>query len=63
MPAAASTSGSRRPTWPRFEVVQHDAGVSIAARRKLGEDRNYIRTNQFLMPFWTLVPPFSQFRI
>ena len=46
---------------PRFEVVQHDAGVSIAARRKLGEDRNYIRTNQFLMPFWTLVPPFSQF--
>lgn len=46
---------------PRFEVVQHDAGVSIAARRKLSEDRNYVRTNQFLMPFWTLVPPFSQF--
>ncbi|MES2187373.1 MAG: Rieske 2Fe-2S domain-containing protein [Pseudomonadota bacterium] len=46
---------------PRFEIVQHDAGVSVASRRKLGEDQNYIRVNQFLMPFWTLVPPFSQF--
>jgi phenylpropionate dioxygenase-like ring-hydroxylating dioxygenase large terminal subunit len=46
---------------PKFEVVQHDAGVHVASRRKLDEDKNYIRVNQFLMPFWTLVPPFSQF--
>ena len=46
---------------PKFEVTQHDAGLHIASRRKLGEDRNYIRVNQFLMPFWTLVPPFSDF--
>jgi hypothetical protein len=46
---------------PRFEVVQHDAGVSVASRRKLGAEQNYVRVNQFLMPFWTLVPPFSQF--
>lgn len=46
---------------PKFEVVQHDAGISIASRRKLGDDKNYVRVNQFLMPFWTLVPPFSQF--
>ncbi len=46
---------------PKFEIVQHDAGVSVASRRKLGEDQNYIRVNQFLMPFWTLVPPFSQY--
>lgn len=46
---------------PKFEVVQHDAGVSVASRRKLGTGDNYIRVNQFLMPFWTLVPPFSEF--
>ena len=46
---------------PKFEVVQHEAGVHIASRRKLDGERNYIRVNQFLMPFWTLVPPFSQF--
>ncbi|OWT63575.1 Rieske 2Fe-2S domain-containing protein [Candidimonas nitroreducens] len=46
---------------PKFEVVQHDAGLHIAARRKLDEDKSYVRVNQFLMPFWTLVPPFSQY--
>jgi phenylpropionate dioxygenase-like ring-hydroxylating dioxygenase large terminal subunit len=46
---------------PKFEVVPHDGGIHIASRRKLGEDRNYIRVNQYLMPFWTLVPPFSGF--
>jgi phenylpropionate dioxygenase-like ring-hydroxylating dioxygenase large terminal subunit len=46
---------------PKFEVVQHDAGIHIASRRKLEGERNYVRVNQFLMPFWTLVPPFSQY--
>lgn len=46
---------------PIFECVQHPSGVSIAARRKAGEDENYIRVNQFLLPFWTLVPPQAQF--
>ena len=46
---------------PSFECVQHDGGVSIAARRKSGEDENYVRVNQFLMPFWTLVPPQSNY--
>ncbi|GAA0530500.1 Rieske 2Fe-2S domain-containing protein [Pigmentiphaga sp. GD03639] len=46
---------------PSFECQQHDAGISIAARRKVGDEQNYVRVNQFLMPFWTLVPPQSQF--
>lgn len=46
---------------PIFEVNQHNAGISIAARRKDGAERNYIRVNQFLMPFWTLVPPQRQY--
>ena len=46
---------------PKFECVQHDAGVSIASRRKVGDDKNYVRVNQFLMPFWTFVPPQAQY--
>jgi len=46
---------------PTFECSMHDAGVSIASRRKTGPEENYIRVNQFLMPFWTLVPPQSQY--
>jgi phenylpropionate dioxygenase-like ring-hydroxylating dioxygenase large terminal subunit len=46
---------------PRFECVQHASGVSIAARRHGGADKDYVRVNQFLMPFWTLVPPQKQY--
>ena len=46
---------------PTFECVPHEAGISIGSRRKLDAERQYIRVNQFLMPFYTLVPPFSQF--
>jgi len=27
----------------------------------VGDDANYIRVNQYMMPFWTLVPPQSQY--
>jgi phenylpropionate dioxygenase-like ring-hydroxylating dioxygenase large terminal subunit len=46
---------------PRFECVQHASGVHIAARRKAGEADDYVRVNQFLLPFYTLVPPQSQY--
>lgn len=46
---------------PSFEIQTHDAGLSIAARRKSGDDSNYVRVNQFLVPFWTLVPPQMQY--
>ncbi|MGB3067903.1 MAG: Rieske 2Fe-2S domain-containing protein [Ottowia sp.] len=46
---------------PTFECSVHDAGVSIASRRRMDEGNHYIRVNQYLMPFWTLVPPQSQF--
>ena len=35
--------------------------MHIASRRKLDAERHYVRVNQFLMPFWTLVPPFSTY--
>ncbi|MDO9504285.1 Rieske 2Fe-2S domain-containing protein [Hydrogenophaga sp.] len=46
---------------PTFECSVHESGVSIASRRKTVTEENYIRVNQFLMPFWTLVPPQSQY--
>ncbi len=54
---------------PGFDCVQHESGVSIAARRKVGEGadegkgdgEDYVRVNQFLLPFYTLVPPQSQY--
>ncbi|MFO1218726.1 MAG: Rieske 2Fe-2S domain-containing protein [Burkholderiaceae bacterium] len=48
---------------PKFEIHQHDAGIHIASRRKVPDKASteYIRVNQFLMPYWTLVPPQKQF--
>ncbi|MBS0407343.1 MAG: Rieske 2Fe-2S domain-containing protein [Proteobacteria bacterium] len=63
-----SRNGSTITQWrqgqdltPTFEIQQHEAGISIAARRKDGAEKNYVRVNQFLMPFWTLVPPQTQY--
>ena len=46
---------------PKFECSQHEGGMSIASRRKIGEGKEYIRVNQFMMPFWTLVPPQAKY--
>lgn len=46
---------------PIFDVMQQDFGVSIGARRTLPDsDELYWRVNQFVMPFYTLVPPKSE---
>lgn len=46
---------------PAFECQRQPFGMSVASRRRLDEERNYWRVNQFLLPFWTLVPPQSQY--
>jgi phthalate 4,5-dioxygenase len=46
---------------PSFECLEQDFGMSIASRRKLGSDKNYWRVNQYLLPFYTLVPPQAQY--
>ncbi|WP_432841675.1 Rieske 2Fe-2S domain-containing protein [Dactylosporangium sp. CA-092794] len=46
---------------PIFDVMQQDFGVSIGARRTVPDrDELYWRVNQFVMPFYTLVPPKSE---
>lgn len=42
---------------PRFELLDTDYGAMVAARRQGKDNRAYWRINQFLVPFYTLVPP------
>jgi hypothetical protein len=46
---------------PMFQCARQDFGVSIAARRRLDNGMLYWRVNQFVMPFYSLVPPQSKF--
>jgi phthalate 4,5-dioxygenase len=46
---------------PTFECLRQAFGMSIASKRRLQDDRLYWRVNQFLMPFYTLVPPQSKY--
>lgn len=46
---------------PTFECIRQNFGTSIAARRRFDETTLYWRVNQFVMPFYSLVPPQSKF--
>jgi phthalate 4,5-dioxygenase oxygenase subunit len=46
---------------PTFECLRQSFGLSIAAKRTLDEGTEYFRVNQFLLPFYTLVPPQAQY--
>jgi len=52
---------AKRDLRPTFECVRQDFGMSIAARRRYDETTLYWRVNQFVMPFYTLVPPQAKF--
>jgi phthalate 4,5-dioxygenase oxygenase subunit len=49
-----------RDRHPRFETLDTDYGVAIAARRNAEDDSYYWRITQFLMPFWTIIPPYGR---
>lgn len=42
---------------PDFEVEPSECGLQVATRRAMPDGQTYWRINQFLMPFWTAVPP------
>lgn len=44
---------------PRFEVATTDYGVLLGVRRDVEENAYYWRITQFLMPFYTLIPPYG----
>jgi len=45
---------------PRFEVVESDGGLLIGARRNADDERYYWRITQYLMPWYTIIPPFGE---
>lgn len=60
-------SGPRNPyhasdRHPVFEVSESDAGLLIAARRNAEPGYYYWRVTQFLLPFYTMIPPVGTFR-
>ncbi|GEO87052.1 MULTISPECIES: Rieske 2Fe-2S domain-containing protein [Alphaproteobacteria] len=50
---------AKRDLRPVFECVRQDFGMSIASRRVIDDEHYYWRVNQFVMPFYSLVPPQS----
>jgi len=46
-------------THPKFEVVESDGGLLIGARREAEEGHYYWRITQFILPWFTLIPPFG----
>ena len=49
----------RRDRHPKFEVVDVDFGLLIGARRTVDEERYYWRITPWLMPWYTIIPPFG----
>ncbi|MFB5188772.1 Rieske 2Fe-2S domain-containing protein [Alicyclobacillus fastidiosus] len=56
---SSSTTLLARDTAPRFEVMETDYGLLIGARRDADADNYYWRITQFIMPWYTMIPPFG----
>lgn len=44
---------------PKFEVVESAGGLLIGAQRKAEPGRHYWRITQWIMPWYTMVPPYG----
>lgn len=49
----------KRDGRPKFEVVESDGGLLIGARRNADDDHYYWRITPYLMPWYTIIPPFG----
>lgn len=49
----------RGDTHPKFEVVESPGGLLIGARRQAEKESYYWRITQFILPWFTLIPPFG----
>jgi phthalate 4,5-dioxygenase oxygenase subunit len=52
----AQYQGDRKP---KFEIVESPGGLFIAARRNAEEGHYYWRITQWIMPWYTIVPPYG----
>ncbi|WP_072689916.1 Rieske 2Fe-2S domain-containing protein [Rhodococcus marinonascens] len=46
-------------TRPKFEVAESDGGLIIGARRNANDEEYYWRITQWIMPWYTIIPPFG----
>ena len=44
---------------PRFEVKETAGGLNMGVRRNAGEDKYYWRITPWIMPWYTIVPPYG----
>jgi hypothetical protein len=61
-PMHAGTEGLKylkADTRPKFEVAESDGGLVIGARRVVDEENYYWRITQWIMPWYTIIPPFG----
>ncbi|MGW2340519.1 Rieske 2Fe-2S domain-containing protein [Streptomyces sp. NPDC001661] len=61
-PMHAGTAGIeylKADTRPKFEVVESDGGLLIGARRNVDDEQYYWRITQWIMPWYTIIPPFG----
>ncbi|UTM45739.1 Rieske 2Fe-2S domain-containing protein [Glutamicibacter mysorens] len=61
-PMHSGTAGNeyiKADTRPKFEVAESDGGLLIGARRNADEENYYWRITQWIMPFYTIIPPFG----
>src|SRR2546429_2250976 len=49
----------RADTAPKFDITETDYGLLITARRNAGDSHYYWRATHWLMPFYTMVPPYG----
>ena len=61
-PMHSGTAGNeylKADTRPKFEVAETDGGLLIGARRNADEENYYWRVTQWIMPWYTIIPPFG----
>lgn len=61
-PLHSGTEGTqylKADTRPKFEVAESDGGLLIGARRNADDDHYYWRVTQWMMPWYTIIPPFG----
>jgi phthalate 4,5-dioxygenase len=60
-PLHRGTKGAQyqRDRTPKFEVVESAGGLQIGARRNAEEGHHYWRITQWIMPWYTMVPPYG----
>jgi phenylpropionate dioxygenase-like ring-hydroxylating dioxygenase large terminal subunit len=61
-PMHSGTEGNKylkADTRPKFEVAESDGGLLIGARRNADEENYYWRITQWMMPWYTIIPPFG----